>query len=335
MREIFYLDAIKEALTQEMTKDARVFLIGEDIGVYGGAFGVTLGMIEQFGPQSVIDTPISEQGIVGIGIGAALMGLRPVVEIMFSDFLMLAMDQIANQAAKIRYMFGGKAKVPMVIRAPSGGGTGAAGQHSQSLEALMFHIPGLKVVMPSTPYDAKGLLISSIRDDNPVIFLEHKLLYKKIKSEVPEEQYEVPLGVADIKRQGEDITVVATSCMVSKVLNVANKLAGDGISIEVIDPRTIKPLDLDTIINSVKKTGRVVLVEEACYSGGFTSFLASEISSRAFDWLDSPVVRVTGLDTPIPYSIVLENTVIPSEERIEEGIKEMTRKKGSYVNANL
>lgn len=321
MREIFYLDAIKEALTQEMVKDSRVFLIGEDVGVYGGAFGVTLGMIEQFGSENVIDTPISEQGIVGIGIGTALMGLRPVVEIMFSDFLMLAMDQIANQAAKIRYMFGGKAKVPLVIRTPGGGGTGAAAQHSQSLEALMFHIPGLKIVMPSTPYDAKGLLLSAIRDDNPVIFLEHKLLYKKIKGEVPEEQYEIPLGVADIKKKGKDLTIVATSYMVQKVLNVANKLEKDGISIEVIDPRTLKPLDLETIINSVKKTNRVVLVEEACYSGGFTSFLASEIASKAFDFLDSPITRVTGLDTPIPYSIVLENTVIPSEERIEEGIR--------------
>jgi len=327
MREIFYLDAIKEAITQEMEKDDRVFLIGEDVGVYGGAFGLTLGMIDKFGPENIIDTPISEQGIVGVGIGAALMGLRPVVEIMFSDFLLLAMDQIANQAAKIHYMFGGKAKVPLVIRTPGGGGTGAAAQHSQSLEALMFHIPGLKVVMPSTPYDAKGLLISAMRDDNPVIFLEHKLLYKKIKSEVPEEEYEIPLGVADIKRQGSDITVVATSHMVSKVLNVADKLAGEGISIEVIDPRTIKPLDLKTILNSVKKTGKIALVEEACYSGGFTSFLASEVASKAFDWLDCPITRITGLDTPIPYSITLENAVIPGEDRIEKGIKEMIKRK--------
>lgn len=322
MREIFYLDAIKEAITQEMERDEKVFLIGEDIGVYGGAFGVTVGMLEQFGSDRIMDTPISEQAIVGISIGSALMGLRPVAEIMFSDFLMLALDQIANQAAKIRYMFGGKAKVPMVIRTPGGGGTGAAAQHSQSIEAILFHIPGLKIIMPSTPYDAKGLLLSAIRDDNLVIMFEHKLLYKKVKGEVPEEQYEIPLGEADVKRKGDDLTVVATSYMVHKVLDVAEKLEKEeGIGIEVVDPRTLRPLDLETIINSVKKTNRVVLVEEACYTGGFTGFLASEIASKAFDWLDGPIIRITGLDTPIPYSIVLEDTVIPNEERIEEGIR--------------
>jgi len=326
MREIYYLDAIKEALTQQMEADEKIFLIGEDVGVYGGAFGLTVGMIDKFGEDRIMDTPISEQGIVGIAIGAALMGLKPIVEIMFSDFLMLALEQIANQAAKIHYMFGGKTAVPLVIRTPGGGGTGAAAQHSQSLEAIVNHIPGLKVIMPSTPYDAKGLFISAIADPNPVIFIEHKLLYKKVKGEVPENVYTIPLGKADIKKEGKDITVVATSFMVQKVLKVADNLLSRGIDIEVIDPRTIKPLDLETIIESVKKTGRVVLVEEACYTGGFTSFMASEIQAKAFDWLDAPITRITGLDCPIPYSPVLENAVIPSEERIERGILEMYKK---------
>ena len=325
MREIYYLDAIKEAILQGMELDPDVFMIGEDIGVYGGAFGLTLGLLEKFGPDRIIDTPISEQAIVGMAIGAALMGKKPIVEIMFSDFLLLTMEQIANQAAKIHYMFGGKASVPLVIRAPGGGGTGAAAQHSQSLEALLMHIPGIKLVMPSTPLDAKGLLASAIADPNPVIYLEHKLLYKKVKGEVPEGRYEIPLGKADIKRKGKDITVVATSLMVHKALDAAEKLEDEGISVEVIDPRTIKPLDLDTIIESVKKTGRVLLLEEACYTGGFTSFLASEISLKAFDWLDCPVARVTGLDSPIPYSKVLEDVIIPGEARIEEGIREVLK----------
>ncbi len=326
MREIYYLDAIKEALTQKMEIDEKTFLIGEDVGVYGGAFGLTVGMIDKFGKDRIMDTPISEQGIVGIAIGAALMGQKPIVEIMFSDFLMLALEQVANQAAKIHYMFGGKASVPLVIRTPGGGGTGAAAQHSQSIEAILNHIPGLKVIMPSTPYDAKGLLLSAISDPDPVIFIEHKLLYKKVKGEVPEEVYTIPLGKADVKRKGKDLTVVATSFMVQKVLKIADTLLLKGIDVEVIDPRTIKPLDLETVIESVKKTGRVVLIEEACYTGGFTSFLASEIQAKAFDWLDTPIARITGLDCPIPYSPVLENMVIPSEERIEKGILEMFSK---------
>ena len=325
MRELYYLDAIKEAMTQEMEKDNRVFLMGEDVGLYGGAFGLSLGMLEKFGPDRVIDTPISEQAIVGVGIGAAIMGFRPVVEIMFSDFLMLAMDQIANQAAKIRYMFGGKAQVPIVIRTPGGGGTGAAAQHSQSIEALFLHIPGVKLIMPSTPYDAKGLFSSALADPNPVIFFEHKLLYKKVKGEVPEDMYTIPLGKAEIKKEGTDLTVVATSLMVHKALAVAEKLEKEGISLEVIDPRTIKPLDIDTIIESVKKTNKAMLIEEACYTGGFTSFLASEIQSRAFDFLDAPITRVTGLDAPIPYSVVLENEVIPGEDRIEKEIKKILK----------
>jgi pyruvate/2-oxoglutarate/acetoin dehydrogenase E1 component len=323
MRELFYLDAIKETIIQEMEADSRVFLMGEDVGVYGGAFGLTVGMIEKFGSRRIIDTPISEQAITGMGIGSAIMGMRPIIEIMFSDFLMLALEQVANQAAKIHYMFGGKVAVPLVIRAPSGGGTGAAAQHSQSIEAILHHIPGLKIIMPSTPYDAKGLLSSAIKDPNPVIMLEHKLLYKKIKGDVPLERYEIPLGKADIKRSGSHLTVVATSLMVHKALAVAEKMSKENISIEVIDPRTIKPLDLDTIISSVKKTGKVVLVEEACYTGGFTAFLASEIANYAFDYLDGPILRVAGCDAPMPYSIVLENYIIPSEERIEEPVRKV------------
>jgi acetoin:2,6-dichlorophenolindophenol oxidoreductase subunit beta len=323
MREIYYLDSIKETISQLMRKDPRVFMIGEDIGVYGGGFGLSVGLLEEFGPERIIDTPISEQAIVGMGIGSALMGRRPIVEIMFSDFMLLAMEQIVNQAAKIHYMFGGKASVPLVIRTPGGGGTGAAAQHSQSLEALLLHIPGIKIVMPSSPYDAKGLLVSAIEDPNPVIYLEHKLLYKKVKGEVPEEEYEIPLGKADIKRSGKDITVVATSFMVQEVLSISEDLYREGIDIEIIDPMTIKPLDMNTILESIKRTGRAVLVEEACYTGGFTAFLASEIQLKAFDWLDCPIERITGLDSPIPYSKVLEDEVIPSENRIKEGIRKI------------
>lgn len=322
MREITYLEAIRECLKQEMSYSEKVFLIGEEVGPYGGAFGVTFGLLDEFGSDRIIDTPISEQGFVGVAIGTSLLGMRPVVEIMFSDFLMLAMDQLANQAAKMRYMFGGKVKVPIVIRTPGGGGMGMAAQHSQSIEALFLHIPGLKIVMPSTPYDAKGLLASAIKDNNPVIMFEHKLLYN-IKGNVPKDRYEIPLGVSDVKKEGSDITVVATSYMNQKTLNVANKLEKEGISIEVIDPRTIKPLDIDTIINSIKKTNHAVLVEEACYTGGFTCFLESEIVKYGFDWLDAPIIRVTGLDVPIPYNNYLENAVIPNEERIEKGIRKV------------
>ena len=319
MREISYSEAVKECLKQEMEKDEKVFMLGEDVGLYGGAFGVSQGLVSEFGEDRIMDTPISEQGIVGVAIGASLLEMRPVVEIMFSDFIMLPLEQIVNQAAKIRYMFGGKAKVPIVVRTPGGGGIGLAAQHSQSIEALFFHFPGLKVVMPSSAYDVKGLLSSSIDDDNPVIFFEHKLLYNT-KQDVPEEDYKIPLGKGDIKRDGKDVTVVATSYMVTKALNVAEKLSVEGISVEVIDPRTIKPLDIDLIIESVKKTNRVVLVEEAYYSGGFTCYLASEIMKHCFDWLDTPVVRVAALDCPIPYEHNLENLVIPGEKKIEEAI---------------
>ena len=322
MREISYMEALRECLRQQLQADDKVFMIGEDIGLYGGVFGVSVGLTAEFGEDRIMNTPISEQGFVGVAIGASLLGMRPVVEIMISDFSMLAFEQVANQAAKMRYMFGGKAKVPIVIRTPGGGGIGMAAQHSQSIEGLFLGIPGLKIVMPSTPYDAKGLLAGSIRDDNPVMFFEHKLLYNT-KGNVPEEPYLIPLGKAEIKKEGKDITVVATSFMVQKSLKVAEKLSGEGISTEIVDPRTIKPLDIDLIAGSVKKTGKALLVEEACYTGGFTCYLAAEIMKYCFDFLDAPVLRVTGLDCPIPYEHNLENAVIPDDARIERGIKEV------------
>lgn len=323
MRELSYAEAIREALRQEMQRDERVFIIGEDVGVYGGAFGVTLGLIEEFGEERVIDTPISELTIAGTITGAALVGMRPVGEIMFMDFITLASEQLVNQAAKIRFMFGGKEKVPFVLRTPAGSGTGAAAQHSQSLENWFVHIPGLKVVMPSTPYDAKGLLIASIRDDNPVIFVEHKLLYR-VKGSVPEEPYTIPLGTAEVKREGRDLTIVATSIMVQRALQAAEQLAGEGIEVEVVDPRTLKPLDKETIIRSVIKTGRVLIVHEACKTGGFGGELAAVIAeSEAFDYLDAPIVRLAGRDIPIPYNRTLEYHAVPQVENIVEAARRL------------
>ncbi|HIP87089.1 MAG TPA: alpha-ketoacid dehydrogenase subunit beta [Anaerolineales bacterium] len=323
MRELSYAEAIREALRQEMQRDERVFIIGEDVGVYGGAFGVTLGLIEEFGEERVIDTPISELTIAGAITGAALVGMRPVGEIMFMDFITLASEQLVNQAAKIRFMFGGKEKVPFVLRTPAGSGTGAAAQHSQSLENWFVHIPGLKVVMPSTPYDAKGLLIASIRDDNPVIFVEHKLLYR-VKGSVPEEPYTIPLGTAEVKREGRDLTIVATSIMVQRALQAAEQLAGEGIEVEVVDPRTLKPLDKETIIRSVIKTGRVLIVHEACKTGGFGGELAAVIAeSEAFDYLDAPIVRLAGRDIPIPYNRTLEYHAVPQVENIVEAARRL------------
>ncbi|MED1443355.1 alpha-ketoacid dehydrogenase subunit beta [Aeribacillus composti] len=322
MREITYLEAVREAMSQEMRKNEDVYILGEDIGVYGGAFGVTRGMIEEFGPERVRNTPISEAAIAGAAVGSALTGMRPILELQFSDFITIAMDQLVNQAAKLRYMFGGKGKVPMVVRTPAGSGTGAAAQHSQSLEAWMAHIPGLKVVQPSTAYDAKGLLKAAIDDDNPVIFYEHKLLYKT-KSHVPEEQYSIPLGKADIKREGKDVTIVATAIMVHKALEAAKELEKEGIDVEIVDPRTLVPLDEETIVESVKKTGRVVVVHEAVKRGGYGGEIASVIAeSEAFDYLDAPIKRLGGLPVPIPYNPNLEKAAVPQVPDIIKAVKE-------------
>jgi len=322
MREIEYREAIREAVIEEMDKDKSVFLIGEDIGVYGGAFRAYKGLLEKYGPERVINTPISEIGIIGAGVGAALTGQRPITEIMFIDFTTLAMDQIVNQAAKIRYMTGDSLNVPMVIRTQGGAGRGVAAQHSQSLEAWFYHIPGLKVVMPATSYDVKGLLKTAIRDDNPVVFLEHKMIYL-IKGEVPEEEYTIPFGEADIKREGSDITIVAYSNMLFKSLEAAKELEKEGISCEVVDPRTLVPLDIDTIIDSVKKTGRLVVVTEACKRGSIASDISAKVTEKAFDWLDAPVKIVAGLNTPIPYNSNLEQASIPHKKDIIAAVKDI------------
>lgn len=322
MREIKYVDALNEALRQEMERDERVFIMGEDIGPFGGIFTVTKGLWEQFGEERVRDTPISEAGFVGAAVGAAATGMRPIAELMFMDFITIAMDQLANQAAKMRYMFGGKAKVPMVLRANMGAGRSSAAQHSQSLQAWAAHVPGLKVVMPSDPYDAKGLLIAAIRDDNPVVFLEHKFLYP-IKGHVPEEIYTVPIGKAEVKRVGKDVTIVGTSMMVHKGLKVAEKLSHEGIDVEVVDVRTLAPLDRETIASSAKKTGRVVVSDEGCISYGAGAEIAMAIFEEAFDYLDAPIKRVCAPDVPIPFSPALEKFVCPSEEQLISAVKEI------------
>ena len=323
MREITYVEALREALRMAMEKDPSVFVIGEDIGIYGGAFGVTAGLIDQFGPERVIDTPISEAGIAGACVGAALTGMRPVGEMQFSDFVVLAMEQLTLQAAKVRFMFGGKATVPMVMRLAGGSGTGAAAQHSESLEAWFVHMPGLKVVMPSTPEEAKGLLLASIYDDNPIVFLEHKLLYKT-KGPVPEEWYTTPIGKSRVVREGKHLTVVATSIEVSRCLAAAETLAKEGIELEVIDPRTLRPLDLDPIVSSVMKTGRLLIVHEAVKMGGFGGEVAAQIAeSKAFDYLDAPIRRLAGLDMPIPYNCNLEAHTVPQVEDIVEEARKL------------
>jgi pyruvate/2-oxoglutarate/acetoin dehydrogenase E1 component len=323
--EISYLEAVREALTQEMRRDPEVFLIGEDIGVYGGAFGVTQGMLEEFGPERVRDTPISEAAIAGAATGAALMGMRPVMEIMFMDFLTISMNQLVNQAAKIRFMFGGKASIPMVIRAPAGSGTGAAAQHSQSLEAWFIHTPGIKVVAPATPHDVKGLLIAAIRDNNPVLFMEHKLLYRS-KGVVPEEGYTIPLGQAQVRREGRDLTLLAYSIMVPRALEAAEALAGEGIELEVIDLRSLKPLDEEAIVRSVSKTGRVLILHESPQTGGFGGELAAVVAeSEAFDYLDAPIRRRAGRDIPIPYNRTLERATVPQVEDIAEAARALAQ----------
>jgi len=322
LKEIRYIRAITEALREEMARDDTVFVIGEDVGAGGGAFSATRGLLEEFGERRVKDAPISESGFVGLAFGAAMTGLRPVVEVMFSDFLTVCMDQIVNEIAKARYMFGGQFKVPLTIRTPAGAAGNAGPQHSQCLEAWFAHVPGLKGVMPSTIYDIKGLLKSSIRDDNPVLFIEHKGLHA-LKEEIPEEEYTIPLGQADIKREGSDVTVVATARMVYEAMTAAGELAADGISIEIVDPRTISPLDNETILNSVKKTGRVVIAQEAVKTGGFGSEIAAIIAEEAIDYLDAPVKRVGAPFTPMPFSKPLEEFYLPSSKDIIRAIKEI------------
>lgn len=321
MKEMTYKDAINLAMKEEMRINEDVFLMGEDVGIYGGAFGVSVGMIEEFGEERVRDTPISEAVIAGAGAGAAVTGMRPIVEIMFMDFTTLAMDSLVNQAAKMRYMFGGKATVPMTLRCPGGSGTGAAAQHSQALEAWFCHVPGLKVVVPGTPKDAKGLLKAAIRDENPVVFVEQKTLYKEYGMVPEEDDFIIPLGVGEIKKEGTDVTVVTYGRMLPRVLKVAEELGAEGISVEVVDPRTLVPLDKEIIINSVIKTGKVVLVNEACKTGGYLGEIVSVIAeSEAFDYLDAPILRLAGLDIPIPYNPELEAAAVPSEDEIRAGI---------------
>jgi pyruvate dehydrogenase E1 component beta subunit len=321
-REMSYQEAIREALREEMSRDERVFLIGEDIGKHGGAFGVTRTLFDQFGPERVRNTPISENTIAGTATGTALVGMRPVAEIMFADFSGLAMDQICNQAAKLRFMTGGQCKVPWVIRMPQGGGAGksTAAQHSQSLEVWFAHIPGLKVVFPSTPYDAKGLLKAAIRDDNPVIFLEHKFLYS-FNGLVPEDDYVLPLSRCDVKREGTDVTVVASGYMVWHAMIAARFLESEGVDVEVVDVCTVSPLDEETIQNSARKTGRVVLVAEACRSYGPTGEWAVVAMEGAFEYLHAPVMRVTGRNSPIPFADSIENGVWPGTENVVEAIR--------------
>lgn len=326
MRNITYAEAIRESISQIMREDENVFMLGEDIGVYGGAFGVTNGMVDEFGEERIMSTPISEAAISGAAVGSAMTGMRPILELQFSDFVMIATDNIVNQAAKIRYMSGGKANVPVVIRLPGGSGAGFAAQHSQSLEAWMTHIPGLKIVQPSNAYDAKGLMKAAIEDENPVLFYEHKVLYG-VKSEVPEDSYSIPLGEAEVKQQGEDVTIVATGIMVQKSLEAAKQLEEEGISVEIIDPRTLVPLDKETIIESVRKTNRALVVYEAVERGGYGAEIASVISeSDAFDYLDAPVSRLGGKATPIPYNPNLEKLAVPQVEDIVDKCKKMINK---------
>lgn len=323
MSEITYAQAVNDAISEEMRRDETVFMLGEDIGLYCGAFGVSKGMIQEFGEERIMDTPIAEQGYVGAAVGAAMAGLRPVVELMFSDFMCVCFDELVNEAAKLRFMFGGKVKIPLVMRTASGAGTGAAAQHSQSLEACLAHFPGLKVVVPSTPYDAKGLLKTAIRDDNPVMFLEQKTLYRT-KGEVPEEDYAIPFGEADVKREGGDCTIVTYGRMVQMSLEAAERLAGEGIQAEVIDIRTLVPLDINTIIESVKKTKHVCIVHEAVQFGGFGGEICGQIAdSEAFYYLDAPIRRLGAKSTPIPFNPKLEAETFPTVEKIYQAVREL------------
>jgi pyruvate dehydrogenase E1 component beta subunit len=322
-RELSYAQAIQEALAQAMDADPRVFLMGEDIGVYGGAFQVTGDLVHRYGEDRVMDTPIAELGAAGVAVGAALAGCKPVFEFQFSDFSALALEQIVNQAAKIRFMLGGKISVPLVMRFPAGSGTGAAAQHSQSLEAWLAHVPGLKVVQPSTPYDVKGMLLSAIDDPDPVMVFEHKLLYK-MKGEVPAEPYRVPIGKAIVRRAGTSISIVATSIMVHRALEAAEILGGEGIDAEVIDLRTLRPIDRETIIESVKKTGRLACVYEGVKTLGIGAEISAIIAeSEAFDYLDAPILRLGGAEAPIPYNPALEKAAVPQTELIVTRVRDL------------
>lgn len=324
MRELSYAEAIREAMDIALASDERVVLMGEDIGVYGGAFQVTGDLVHKYGEDRVMDTPISELGAAGIAVGAAMTGLRPIFEFQFSDFATLAMEQIVNQAAKIRYMLGGAVSVPVVMRLPAGSGTGAAAQHSQSLEAWMGHVPGLKVVQPSTPEDAKGLLLAALEDPDPVMIFEHKLLYKT-KGHVPEGRYETPIGKAAIRREGRDLSIIATSIMVHKALDAAAVLADDGIDAEVIDLRTVRPMDRETVLASVRKTGRVVAVYEAVKTLGIGAEVSAMIAeSDAFDFLEAPIIRLGGAESPVPYNPELEKAVVPQVPDILAAARDLT-----------
>jgi pyruvate dehydrogenase E1 component beta subunit len=319
-REIMYRAALNEALRDEMRRDPRVFIMGEGIAERGGSYKVTENLLAEFGPTRVFDTPISEASFTGAGVGAAIAGMRPVVEILFVDFTLLTLDQVVNQAAKYRFMTGGAGTVPLVIRTQGGAGNGLAAQHSQSLEAVFYHTPGLKVVMPSTPHDAKGLLKAAIRDDGPVVFIEHKRLYM-IKGIVPEDDYVIELGKADVKRPGDDVTLIAWSGMVSRAMEAAASLAEEGVSVEIVDPRSLVPLDKETLLNSARKTGRVVIAQEAVRRGGVASDIASIIQEEAFDSLRGPIRIVAGLNTPIPFNLNLENACVPQVTDIVAAVK--------------
>jgi pyruvate/2-oxoglutarate/acetoin dehydrogenase E1 component len=323
IREISFADAIREALAEEMRRDPRIVLLGEDVAEAGTPFKVVKGLVEEFGKERILDTPISEAGFTGLAVGAAMTGLRPVVDIMFGDFMTLVMDQVVNQAAKIHYMSGGRWKVPLVVRATMGATRRSAAQHSQSLHAWPSHIPGLKVVVPSTPYDAKGLLKSAIRDDNPVVFFEDKISYAKVKGPVPEGDYTIPLGVADVKREGRDVTLVATSSMVQVALGAATMLEEIGISAEVVDPRTMWPLDEKTLVESARKTSRALVIDEGYFRYGVTGEIASVIAEGAFYDLDGPVRRIGARHVPIPFSPPLEDATVPTERDVFETARKM------------
>ncbi len=327
-RKLTYAQAFNEAVRQEMAANDDVFCAGEDIGAFGGVFQTYAGLQKEFGERRVVDTPISEQAIIGLGVGAAVTGLRPIVDIMFMDFICVAFDQIVNQAAKLKYMFGGSATIPLTITTGGGAGLSAAAQHSQSLEALLCHIPGLKVVQPSNPYDMKGLMTACIRENNPTIMIKHKRLLG-MQAEVPEEPYAIPLGVANVLREGRHVTVVAWGRMANEVVAVADKLAGEGIEVEVIDPRTLQPLDTATIVESVRKTNRAVVVHEAVRFGGLGAEITAQIQEEAFDYLDAPIGRVAAPFSPVPFAPVLEQAYLPSASGIESAIRAVIARPGS------